>query len=156
MPGTLHEPAVLRRWRLVVPHAQVLTMQTVPIVIAPAPAITTNYYEIIGISVAANVAAGAYTNVNASPTLVFTAGNSGGPTIATSANIGLVIANVNFVAIGGPVVNLQSSNTASIVGREITMYGNNGPNTNFTGGNANNSLTVEIMTLEFNYDSTAV
>lgn len=153
MPQLLHEAVPLRRWRMIVPHAALLTLQSVPIVIVPAPANPASFYQIVAMAVSGNVVGGAYTNVNTTAILSFTGGNSSGPILAQSANIGLLIGAVNFVAVGGPIINLMSSNTASTIGREITMALLNA-GSNLTGGNAADSLTVEVVTVEFNYDST--
>jgi hypothetical protein len=152
-----HENVGLKRWRFVVPHAQVLTLNTVPIALVPAPDNAKNYYQVVSVGAFANVAAGTYT-ANGSVTLLeFFYGNTSGPVCANSADFHVAIgANVSFAIVGGPVVNIISTNATSIIGQGIAVALINTGGTDLTGGNANNTLIIEVVTHEFNADPASV
>jgi hypothetical protein len=161
MPATLHQPEPAQRWRLVIPHSQILTLWSVPIALVPAPAGANEYYQIHDITVCANVAAGAYT-ANANTTILqFFSGNSSGVLLANTGSVAALGANVNFIAKGGvysTAANTTISGANGIMGQGITVQLFNGlaGGVDLTGGNANNALVVEVITYKYNGDTTQV
>jgi hypothetical protein len=88
-----HTGDVLRKWRLVLSHADILTLQSVPVAFVPAPSNANNAYRVLGASVQAQLNSGApYTGNAATVVLNFNAGNSTGPLLCNTVNLNAVIA----------------------------------------------------------------
>jgi hypothetical protein len=144
-----HTGDVLRKWRLVLSHADILTLQSVPVAFVPAPSNANNAYRVLGASIQAQLNSGApYTGNAATVVLNFNAGNSTGPLLCNTVNLNTVIASnaANWLATGEPAA--VTANIALFAGQGITVALING-GSNLTAGNANNSLVVELLVDEF-------